>query len=116
MDLEKLKLLSILLITISVSCSACTTISITESSGNVIVERSFGFAKISPVADTSVITAKATSFGYISSPLGYSIGYSKQTVTTANDDCRIIVWVDEKIDSEEFLTELKKIENVCVSK
>jgi hypothetical protein len=106
----------LLIIIIYICCSACTTISITEPDGSVIVEKSFGFASISPGADTSVITAKATSFGYISSPLGYSIGYSKQTVTTANDNCRIIVWIDEKINNEAFLVELKKIENVCISK
>lgn len=104
-----------LYLSIVLCCSGCTTIEITDRDGSVRVERNFGIVTISPEPNSSVITAKVSGFGYVTSPLGHSLGYSKQTVTIANDQCRLIVWVDEKTDREKLSEELQMINGVCIS-
>ena len=93
--------------------SACTTIEISDSNGDIKIERSFGFASISPGQETSTITAKITNFGYASTPLGQNIGYSNHSILLSNPDCKVVVWLSDKLSQEEVM-ELKKLSSVCV--
>ena len=111
-----MKLFLPLLVLVVLFSAGCTTIKVTDADGGVTIERSFGFASINPGPSAAVFTAEASSFGYISSPLGISVGYSDQTLTTANSECKIVVWVDEKVDQDKLIEELKQLEGVCISK
>lgn len=97
------------------ACSACTTIEIVDRNGAVKVERSFGVCSIGIAPDAGVVTAKVVSLGYVASPLGYSVGYSKQTVTSSDDSCRVIIWVDDTIDEEALIKQLKSVNSACIA-
>lgn len=96
-------------------CSACTTIKIVDSNGSVIIERNFGVSSIGIAPDAGAVTAKVISLGYSASPLGYSIGYSKQIVASSDDSCRVIIWVDEKVNVDELKKQLKSVNSACIS-
>jgi len=105
----------IIIFTLISVCSACTTIEITDNTGAVKVEYGFGFSSIGIAPDAGVVTAKVTSLGYLSSPLGYSVGYSKQVVTSSDGACRIIIWLDDKADVEKLNKQLKSVDSVCIA-
>lgn len=96
-------------------CSACTTIKIVDSNGSVKIEHNFGVSSIGIAPDAGAVTAKIMSLGYSASPLGYSIGYSKQIVTSSDESCRIIIWVDEKVNVDELKNQLKSVTSACIS-
>jgi hypothetical protein len=93
----------------------CTTVRISDSKGNIRIEKSFGFVSIQKSNDTEAITAEVTSFGYINTPLGHNIGYSNQSIIMSDSSCKVIVWLDDSV-SEEQINQLQKISSVCFSK
>ena len=95
---------------------SCTTVKIFQADGGVSVARHFGFVKILPVDDTSVVTAEVTSFGYTSTPIGYSFGLSKQSVTTADESCHFILWIDQNSNQQEVIEVLRTLDGSCVIK
>jgi hypothetical protein len=106
----------IFLISMSLFCISCTSISIIDKSGKIHIERSFGFASIGIADDSEMISAKISSFGYVSSPLGHNIGYSSQILSMSNDSCRIVVWIDENVDVDMLVKELGSVDSVCFLK
>lgn len=103
----------IVLLLVLFTLSACTTIEISDSNGDIRIVRSFGFASISPGQGTSTITAKITNFGYVSTPLGQNIGYSNHSILLSNPDCKLVLWLSANLSQEEIM-ELKKLSSVCV--
>ena len=107
---------AILAILVATSSVSCTIIEITDKNDAVTVERSIGFASIKVAPDAGVVTAKISSIGYLSSPLGHIVGFSKQTVTSSDDSCRVIIWLDNSVDTDELFKKLQAIDSVCFSK
>ncbi|MEW9799282.1 hypothetical protein [Alteromonas sp. CYL-A6] len=99
---------------ITLLSAGCTTVSISQSDGSVSIERHFGFVVIKPLDDASMMTAEVTSLGYSATPLGYSLGYSQQSVTTADDGCRLVVWVQDHTSQRALADKLQALEDVCV--
>jgi hypothetical protein len=112
----EVKLRLIIVIFIIANLVACTTIKITDHNGAVRIERSFGFASIEAAPDAGVVSTEVSSLGYLSSPIGHSIGFSKQVVTSSDDACRVIIWLDDNVDSDELLETLQSIDSVCFIK
>lgn len=78
------------------------------------IERGFGFVSISPEKDSPAITANASSFEHLSSPLGYSLD-------TANKRYQSLILTEnnlmdqKKANRELFSDELNKLNNICIS-
>jgi len=104
----------IILIFFIANLAACTTIKITDHNDAVRIERSFGFASIETAQDAGVVSTEVSSLGYLSSPIGHSIGFTKQVVTSSDDSCRVIIWLDDDVDSDELLEMLQSIDSVCL--
>ena len=105
----------ILLLTLVLSgCIGCTTIEIIDRNGAVQIERRFGIAEINVAPDAGVITARVSSLGYVSSPVGHSLGFTSQSITSSDDACRVIVWVDSDVDRFELEERLKTINSACL--
>ncbi len=102
-------------LTLIINAAGCTMIEITDQQGAVSVERSFGFAAVKAAPDAGVVTAKISSLGYVASPLGYSVGYSRQTVTSADNACRVIIWLEDNTDKALLAEKLQSIDSVCYS-
>ena len=101
-------------LSLALCCGACTTIEIRNDRGDIRVERSFGFASVNVSPDAGLITARISSLGYVSTPLGHSAGWSRQSITASDGGCRIIVWIDERQDREAISRELESVASVCV--
>lgn len=112
----EVKLRLIILVFFIANLVACTTIRITDHNGTVRIERNFGFASIEAAPDVGVISTEVYSLGYLSSPIGHSIGYSNQVVTSSDGSCRVIIWLNDNMDSYELLETLKSIDSVCLIK
>lgn len=93
----------------------CTQISIQQSGGAVRVERSFGFATIAPPADGSAMVAEMTSFGYLASPIGTSVGYGHQQLAVMPESCHIILWVQDSRELQELQTLIGQNPNICTA-
>lgn len=93
--------------------SGCTTVSISESDGHVRVERAFGFVTIVPEVETEPLVMEINALGFMSSPLGISVGFAMQSLAMLPPDCRVVLWVDESIDVEIFETNLAGLQGVC---
>ena len=103
-------------LSLSICCASCTTINIKNERGDVVVRRSFGFASIRISPDKGVVTAKVSSLGYISTPLGHSVGWTQQSITTTNDGCRVIIWIENYQDLDAIYDEVKNISSACALK
>ena len=102
------------LIILIFSVSGCTILEITDQKGDVKIERSFGIASIKLEGDTGLITAKVTGLGYLSTPLGYSVGYSDQMIAVTDGACRVVLWVDDKVDLKELEVQIQSVNSVCL--
>ncbi len=92
---------------------ACTTIEITEAEGTVSIERRFGLSIIRPSEKAGVITAKISTLGYTSTPLGKILGYSNQSILLADESCRVVIWIGSRLSQEEKNT-LRKLQTTCL--
>ena len=98
------------------SLLSCTTVRVVQKDGSVSVERHFGFIEIKPIDNASIVTANVTSFGYASTPLGYNLGFSQQSVTTASEACHFVIWIDESTNQQEVIEVLETLDGSCVIK
>ena len=102
-----------ILLALMAASSGCTTVSISESDGHVRVERAFGFVTIVPEVETEPLVMKINALGFMSSPLGISMGYAAQSLAMLPSECRVVLWVDESIDIELLRTHLVGLQGVC---
>jgi len=99
---------------VAAACSACTVIEIQESQESVRIERRFGFSSIVVANDLGFVVGKVRSLGYIASPLGISVGASRQTVLLSDGDCRVTLWIEGDRTAPAVYEYLKNIPSVCV--
>ena len=104
----------IIVVTLIFVCSACTIIELVDKNGAVKIEHSLGFSSIGIAPDAGVVTANVVSLGYLSSPLGYSLGYSKHIITSSDESCRVIIWIDDKVDMAAMANQIKSIDPACI--
>lgn len=104
-----------LLFFLAAACSSCTSIAITDAVGNVTIERSFGVSTIGIPDNGGLVAAEIGFIGYLSSPLGHNFGFGKQSILTADDSCRVVVWVGEGIDFKVLESQLSALNSVCIT-
>lgn len=92
---------------------ACTVLKIEDKNGTLRIERSIGGVTINPSPSSSFVVYDIQGLGYVSTPLGSSLGYTKQSIATGDSSCRLIVWVSEDLNSEDH-EELRKIPSICI--
>lgn len=92
---------------------ACTVLKIEDKNGAIRIERSIGGVTINPSPISSFVVYDLQGLGYVSTPLGTSLGYTKQSIATGDSSCRLIVWVSDDLSSEDF-EELRKIPSSCI--
>lgn len=94
--------------------AGCTQIEIHQADGSVMVERDFGFANVSTVPGRLPQIVQSRGLGIRSGNGGVTIGwFDEETAILPPDDCRIVVWVREKL-SADMVSALNSKENpVC---
>ena len=76
--------------------AGCTTINIQSADGQVSVQRHFGVLYVDIAGKDSGNTAQLVSFGASTTPLGFALGYSRQSwVQLPRGDCRLVLWVED---------------------
>lgn len=98
----------------SAALLGCTTISITEKDGKVRVSRSFGAITIEMVPGSKSVLAEAVGLGYLTGPLGTTIGFSKNSFAVLGRDCRLILWNSDKEQAKQLQELLGNHANVCI--
>lgn len=109
---DVIKVITVLLLTICLM--ACTSIEIRSDRGNATIERSMGFASIHVSPHAGVVVAKIFTFGFMSSPLGLSVGLNKQTIVTSDHGCRVVAWIEDGQDYEVIYEKLSSISSICI--
>jgi len=93
---------------------ACTVVEVRNSENGTVIERSFGLGSVQIDSPRGATVSRIRSLGYGVDPVGYGIGYRRNTIATSDGSCRLIVWVERGTDVEELSTALQKIESACV--
>lgn len=93
--------------------SGCTKITILDEDGVVSIHREFGFVALNVNPEANVIVSQATVFGYMSSPLGISLGYGNHSIASLSDTCRVVLWVETKQQVEYFKSLLGENDSIC---
>jgi hypothetical protein len=101
-------------IIMSVLLNACTVIEISSTNDSTVIERSFGFASIKLGAEDKATLARATSFGAMSSPNGFQLGYTAQSFAMMPYECQMVLWVEHPEQVNTVRELVGDIENVCV--
>lgn len=104
---------NVIAIGISLLIVGCAVVKIEEHDGHVVVEKSFGVISLKPADNAAFISSEIQGFGVLSTPLGTSLGYTKQSITMGDRSCKVIVWLSEEV-SPSTIEELKKIHQVCI--
>jgi hypothetical protein len=100
---------------VSALLTGCTVVTIHDSEGFTRVERAIGIAHITMAPTVSATVSKVRSFGFVSGPMGFQAGLSLQTIATASESCRVIVWVEAGEQLAERVWErIEQAKNVCV--
>jgi len=88
-------------------------VAITDREGVVSVQQGFGFVTIEANPSSDAVVAEITALGYTSTPMGRSLGYSKQSVALLPNACKLVLWVDDPSDITELQSLLGDNESVC---
>lgn len=81
-------------LTLALLCGGCTTIHVHGGGGEVSVRRGFGWTALHVSPQAGAVTARISGLGYLSTPMGHSLGWTRQTIAAADHGCRVIVWTD----------------------
>jgi len=104
---------ALLLIVVLAGCVGCTTIRIVDKNDAVSIERHFGVAAINVAPDAGAVSTYVASLGYLASPGGHAFGFTRQSITSTDDGCRVIVWVDKSVDRDQLVRSLESVESAC---
>lgn len=97
-----------------IALPACTVVKINSSEDVINVERGVGITNINTGENTSFIVYDVVGVGYVSTPMGYSLGYTKQTIALGSSECRVVVWVSKELTEQE-IEKLKQIDSLCIT-
>ncbi len=108
-----IKLLFLLIFPL-VILGGCTKITILDKEKTVSIHRSFGSIKINASPTTDVIIGEVTSFGYMASPIGVSIGYGNHSFAFLPERCHVVVWIDDNRNLSEINELIKNTPTICL--
>lgn len=91
----------------------CTRIAINGPEESAKIRYAFGTIAIelSPTSDT--LLSEINGFGLVSSPMGYSIGFTRQTILAIASSCKAIFWVTTLEQLYEFEKLLGNDRTIC---
>lgn len=103
---------SSILILLLIFVGGCTTVSITSMAGTKI-ERSFGFARVSLSSKEGPMLVEINALGFISGPMGYAVGFSRQQLAVIPDTCRVIFWIKSEAEAKVLQSLISGREEFC---
>jgi hypothetical protein len=81
--------------------TSCVTVTVVDRQGQKVdVKRSVGAIRIGLAPSADALVAQSKGIGLINSPLGLSLGYSRQTIAALPASCRIVAWIDRTEQAE----------------
>jgi hypothetical protein len=66
-------------------------------------------------AESDAAIGNVRSFGASRTPLGFALGYSSQSFVIDNENCRLVVWIENDVEATALMESLSGIDNVCVN-
>ena len=95
--------------------AGCMTVQIEASDGQVTVLRHMGLLQIEvPQSDRAVVGA-LQGVGLVSTPMGWTAGYTRQRWAAIGPQCRVVLWVNESATiDEETRHRLSSLAGVCL--
>ncbi len=94
--------------------SACTTIVIHSGTEVVSVERRLGFATVTLSPGVRGVAASTTGLGFVAGPLGFTVGYAKDSLVALSPTCQLILWPSDAQEIEQLRKLVGTLENVCL--
>ena len=107
-----LKFLSMLVVLLG-HTAACTTVTIIEKSGHVKVERALGFVSIKLSPGAEALLSELSVLGFVATPLGISIGYAHERLAVLSDSCKIVIWLNNKEQLNNFHRLFSESDELC---
>jgi hypothetical protein len=96
------------------SAAACTTIRVSDQRGQVLVQRHFGLVSIELSPSTSAVVAETSGFGYLSAPLGATLGLVHSRIAALPEACHLVIWADSATSAERWQSVLGQAAGLCV--
>lgn len=78
------------------------------------ISRSFGVIKVDLNPNTNITLAEISGLGYLTSPLGTTVGFTKSNFAALGENCRLILWVKDDNQVLKLKNILGNLENLCV--
>jgi hypothetical protein len=94
--------------------TSCAVVRTVDHQGATQTQYAFGpILNIGAESDKAI--GNVRSFGLSRTPLGVSLGYSSQQFVIDNEDCRLVVWIENEVEAQALMESLNKMDNVCVN-
>ena len=94
--------------------TGCASVRIESASGEVRVEQHWGVLGVTVDGSATSHVAELRSLGITSTPMGWSVGVTRQIWASLGSECRLVIWVSEA----EHLETAKRLQNsingICV--
>lgn len=100
---------------VGAALSACTTVTVEERGGTTRVSRHAGFLSVEVAPSSQGMAVSATGLGLVRTPAGVVLGYNNMRLLALGEDCRLVLWVENKEQLRLLEELLGDLENICVA-
>jgi len=93
--------------------TGCMTVRIEAADGHVMVIRHAGLLRVELPPDRASVVGSISGVGLAATPMGFSVGYTRQRWAAIGPDCRAILWLDSTAQ-DPALHLAQQLAGVCI--
>lgn len=94
--------------------AGCTVVQISEAPGATRIQRHVGFVSIDFPDQSRAAVVETRGFGLVRSPFGFAAGLTHQSIATLDDECRIVLWVEDAKQVAKLVAMVGERNDVCI--
>jgi hypothetical protein len=102
-----------LLASLAITC--CASVHVHTKDGDVQVTHGIGFIRIEPASPTDAVVVTLNAVGFVSSPMGSSLGLTRQQLIMASADCRVILVIEDSAQFDAARQLMRDYPNLCIA-
>ena len=96
------------------SMAGCVTAHFEASNGDIRTVRHFGVMRIEPTRSGASLTGSMSGIGLVDTPMGWTVGYTRQRWALPGDKCGAVVWLPPGGVDEQTREALVRAAGVCL--
>jgi hypothetical protein len=98
---------------LSFTLAGCMTVRIEATDGQITLQRHIGLLRLELPEPNGSVVGTLSGVGLLSTPMGFSAGYTQQRWALIGPLCRAVLWVDGKVD-EHVRRVAQELAGVCL--